>query len=175
MSRPKSPSVIPAILVFIVTFLIFSVLFGGAVCSDGWGSRSIGRTGACSHHGGVSKWPSVIAFIASAFIAFIFHEFRSKNRAKEESTASAVTQKAYTGTQARNPTNAFPFSPAPISAKPAKKPRASYTKCPRCRSEMVLRTAQRGKNAGSQFWGCGKYPRCRGTRACKEDEAVSEA
>ena len=32
--------------------------------------------------------------------------------------------------------------------------------CPRCESEMVLRTAKRGKNPGSQFWGCLNYPRC---------------
>ena len=27
---------------------------------------------------------------------------------------------------------------------------------------MVLRTARKGANAGNQFWGCSKYPRCRG-------------
>jgi restriction system protein len=36
--------------------------------------------------------------------------------------------------------------------------------CPSCGSEMVGRTAKRGSNAGSQFWGCSQYPRCRGTR-----------
>ena len=29
---------------------------------------------------------------------------------------------------------------------------------------MVLRTAHRGSNAGNQFWGCTRYPNCRGTR-----------
>lgn len=38
-------------------------------------------------------------------------------------------------------------------------------KCPNCGSEMVGRTAKRGPNAGSQFWGCSQYPRCRGTKA----------
>lgn len=33
--------------------------------------------------------------------------------------------------------------------------------CPKCESEMVLRTAAKGKNEGSQFWGCSGYPRCR--------------
>lgn len=33
--------------------------------------------------------------------------------------------------------------------------------CPRCESEMVLRTAAKGTNAGQQFWGCSKYPKCR--------------
>jgi hypothetical protein len=34
--------------------------------------------------------------------------------------------------------------------------------CPKCGRTMVLRTAQRGRNAGSQFWGCPDYPRCKG-------------
>lgn len=38
---------------------------------------------------------------------------------------------------------------------------AAKRKCPRCGSRMVLRTAKRGTNAGSQFWGCTAYPKCR--------------
>jgi restriction system protein len=37
--------------------------------------------------------------------------------------------------------------------------------CPRCGSEMVMRKARQGANAGQSFWGCPKYPTCRGTRA----------
>lgn len=33
--------------------------------------------------------------------------------------------------------------------------------CPRCGGKLVLRTATRGVNAGSQFYGCSNYPRCR--------------
>ena len=33
--------------------------------------------------------------------------------------------------------------------------------CPKCASAMVVRTAQRGADAGSQFWGCSAYPTCR--------------
>lgn len=36
--------------------------------------------------------------------------------------------------------------------------------CPSCGSEMQLRTARRGRNPGSQFWGCSRFPTCRGTR-----------
>lgn len=35
--------------------------------------------------------------------------------------------------------------------------------CPKCDSTMVMRTAKCGTNAGNQFWGCSKYPDCRGT------------
>jgi len=41
----------------------------------------------------------------------------------------------------------------------------SAPSCPVCASSMVKRTAKKGANAGSQFWGCAKYPGCRGTRA----------
>jgi hypothetical protein len=33
--------------------------------------------------------------------------------------------------------------------------------CPKCNSPLVLRTAKIGVNAGSQFYGCTKYPACR--------------
>jgi restriction system protein len=36
--------------------------------------------------------------------------------------------------------------------------------CPVCDSKMIRRTAKKGANAGSQFWGCTRYPECRGTR-----------
>lgn len=43
-------------------------------------------------------------------------------------------------------------SPAPV------KPRM---KCPKCGSEMVLRTAIKGKYAGQKFWGCTGFPGCK--------------
>jgi four helix bundle suffix protein len=35
--------------------------------------------------------------------------------------------------------------------------------CTLCGRPLALRTAQKGRNAGSQFWGCSSFPRCRGT------------
>lgn len=50
-----------------------------------------------------------------------------------------------------------PSVPVPaISAAPA---------CPVCKSTMVKRTARRGTNAGADFWGCPRYPGCKGTRS----------
>src|ERR1041385_1868020 len=37
--------------------------------------------------------------------------------------------------------------------------------CPVCNALMVKRLARRGSSAGSTFWGCSSYPKCRGTRA----------
>jgi four helix bundle suffix protein len=34
--------------------------------------------------------------------------------------------------------------------------------CPLCGKLMALRTAQKGRNAGKQFWGCTGYPDCKG-------------
>ena len=34
--------------------------------------------------------------------------------------------------------------------------------CPKCGRPMVRRTARRGANVGSEFWGCSEFPRCRG-------------
>ena len=36
--------------------------------------------------------------------------------------------------------------------------------CPLCSKPMVRRTAKQGPNAGSAFWGCVDFPKCRGTR-----------
>jgi four helix bundle suffix protein len=35
--------------------------------------------------------------------------------------------------------------------------------CPACGKLLVLRTARKGPNTGSQFWGCSGYPECRAT------------
>ena len=39
---------------------------------------------------------------------------------------------------------------------------AAIPPCPKCGKPMVLRTAQKGKQAGKQFWGCSGYPECKG-------------
>jgi four helix bundle suffix protein len=43
-----------------------------------------------------------------------------------------------------------------------KKQDDSIPACPLCGKAMVLRTAQTGKHAGKQFWGCSAYPECKG-------------
>lgn len=35
--------------------------------------------------------------------------------------------------------------------------------CPACGASMVKRIARKGENAGNSFWGCSKYPVCKGT------------
>lgn len=50
-------------------------------------------------------------------------------------------------------------TPPPVPAAPVAPP-----DCPKCGEPMVRRTARSGANAGSPFWGCPAFPRCRGTR-----------
>lgn len=57
-----------------------------------------------------------------------------------------------------------PQSAATPQANPAA-PAQSVPGCPVCKSPMKLRTATKGPNAGSMFWGCSQYPACHGTRA----------
>ena len=69
-----------------------------------------------------------------------------------------LLQKAQTGLHVKAPTMAAPATPAGDerhSAIPA---------CPACAKSMVRRTAKRGGQAGSAFWGCAGYPTCKETR-----------
>jgi four helix bundle suffix protein len=36
--------------------------------------------------------------------------------------------------------------------------------CPTCGGIMAVRTTRKGPRAGAQFWGCAKYPACKGTK-----------
>lgn len=42
--------------------------------------------------------------------------------------------------------------------------KSKNTGCPVCGSHMVHRIAKKGKNAGTSFLGCSRFPKCRGTR-----------
>ncbi|MGA7982109.1 MAG: topoisomerase DNA-binding C4 zinc finger domain-containing protein [Chromatiaceae bacterium] len=42
---------------------------------------------------------------------------------------------------------------------------ATAPACPTCGATMVKRVAKRGAHSGQSFWGCSRYPDCRGTRS----------
>ncbi len=49
-------------------------------------------------------------------------------------------------------------------SEPAFKPyRTNLVMCSKCGAKLVLRTAKKGKNAGKQFYGCSRFPKCRYT------------
>lgn len=41
--------------------------------------------------------------------------------------------------------------------------------CPKCGNALVLRTAKSGPKAGTQFYGCSGFPKCRHTAPCAEN------
>jgi len=60
--------------VLVLTAIAFRYMSGPPVCSDGWHSSSIGRSGACSHHGGVRHgWGGVVALMLALFSGFVRH------------------------------------------------------------------------------------------------------
>lgn len=56
-----------------------------------------------------------------------------------------------------------------LQDKKIAKAKDTSKKCPKCRAKLVLRVAKKGKNPGNKFWGCSRYPRCRGTRKYVEE------
>jgi DNA-binding helix-hairpin-helix protein with protein kinase domain len=81
--------------------------------------------------------------------------------------ASSVVQSIYVPPTSKPrpappPAASRPISPSSYPAAPVGVP--ASPSCPRCSSTMVRRIARRGRNAGGSFWGCSRYPVCRGTR-----------
>ena len=62
-------------------------------------------------------------------------------------------------------------TPSPSDVEPAGGP----PPCPVCDASMTLRTARQGRNAGGQFWGCSRYPDCKGTRNLDDEHAPVQA
>lgn len=49
-------------------------------------------------------------------------------------------------------------APSPVFAKSRLTPT-----CPKCHAEMTRRQVRKGPQAGTEFWGCTRFPDCRGT------------
>lgn len=155
------------IIVFLGTMILLSILIGGAVCSDGWASASIGRQGACSSHGGIDRTVDVIKFLLSigatvwAVVAYSAgrEKWLAKLRANSEIPIATTEIPAVNLKVVPPPANSL--VPRPKLAHPKSSPKV---KCPICGGGMSVRTARVGKNAGGKFWGCKRFPRCKGTK-----------
>ena len=97
--------------------------------------------------------------------------------AKLQASQSSKTTRTTT-TQTSSPaTSATAAQPPPQSETPAddndekkKEPQPEVIHlCPLCDQEMVTRRASRG----GVFWGCPKYPKCRGTRSWRDPSKAS--
>lgn len=82
-STPKV-SLLPTIAMFVAVMIATSFLVDAVACLDGWASGSVGRSGACSHHGGVNHLPGTLRLLFSLGVAWCFHLWRS-NRAERQS------------------------------------------------------------------------------------------
>lgn len=148
--------------VFVVALILSKMVIGPVTCNSGWKSPSVGKRGACSHHGGVAKWKSSLPFFISGVTAFFFYvnfvpkapPVRPSSRAPQPPAESRAIK-----------------PPIPPSLRKTRAPKSSV-KCPKCRGPMSLRTAKRGNNPGSKFWGCRRYPRCKGTKSYDPDNSA---
>lgn len=92
---------------------------------------------------------AVAAIVLGSIGAFLLREFLRWLERKATRLGQSLRTKRGTRTPRTKLDSASDFSPH----------------CPSCNTLMVKRTARRGANAGSNFWGCSEYPRCRATRA----------
>lgn len=136
--------IVVGFVVFFLLSFIGNQLVGPTRCSDGWASPSIGKQGACSHHGGVNRSPRsgvmILSILGGVLAATFVRNGPSKRKRRPQSGEGAsVTNEGHL----RNQSDASP-------------------KCPVCGSAMVLRVAKKGRYAGNKFFGCRQYPRCKG-------------
>jgi hypothetical protein len=59
---------------------------------------------------------------------------------------------------AQDPATPVPRTTPTLGARP------TAPACPSCGAAMVRRVAKRGANSGREFWGCSRYPACKGIR-----------
>ncbi len=80
-------------------------------------------------------------------------EFANKNNVNlvdGEQLVGMIQSVQRNKTVATPPVDVPPIDTAPLPA------------CPKCGEPMVKKTARRGQHAGNVFWGCPRFPQCRG-------------
>ena len=156
---------------WIIGFAVFfalarglGTLFGATTCRDGWPSPSIGRRGACSHHGGVDRsedWLLIFPVIGGTVAGIAFHKSRVGRLIGGERWSE-------TAKKPRSPEQLPPL------IQPFVPPQPGEEECPKCGSAMRLRVARRGSRRGKQFWGCLRFPSCNGTLPIKQRRRPSQ-
>lgn len=152
------------LIIFFLLLFVLSLLYGGATCSDGWASPSIGSSGACSHHGGVSKAPGFIIFVISIVGAIYISNLIDKISGKNKTNTSLdLSNKTETTCQKNSDSDLNNTLKVDILNSAIQNNKYHNKKvCPKCGSALRLRTAKRGKHAGKSFYGCSRYPSCKG-------------
>lgn len=70
-------------------------------------------------------------------------------------------QRSYSQSELKSKLSAY-LAGAQIGRKQPEPVKESSPLCPKCGSEMALRTAKQGERKGKEFWGCTNYPKCNG-------------
>lgn len=88
---------------------------------------------------------------------FVNHVFEAANLP----LMHVSVQRGYSQSELKSKLSAY-LSDKQIKNEQPEQEKEIFPRCPKCGSEMVLRTAKRGDNQGGKFWGCSKYPKCNG-------------
>ncbi len=151
-----------AIVVFFVLRIAGSFFVGPTTCRDGWHSPSIGRRGACSHHGGVGlNVGAVLATMVSGGVGLGVYVFLLPSPPASQTPTSRPS--------APRPPTSKPPQPTPNRDKAPSSTaiqRGPPPFCPICGASMRRRTSRRGRRSrrGKEFFGCSRYPNCHGVR-----------
>ena len=98
--------------VFVLVMIGMGYVLGPATCRDGWHSASVGRRGACSHHGGVDRSGGTLRLLmsigAGVGTGFLVHHWLVPKPASAND------------------------APSKYSAKPMQTGTAASRLCPRC-------------------------------------------
>jgi hypothetical protein len=133
-----------ATLVGIATAILIIAFSGPVTCRDGWQSPSIGRRGACSHHGGVGSGPMLPALFGGGTVGYGIFLFRMRRRAARP-TVKILFQR----------------DPHVTAIKEIVEREA---RCPICASQMQLRLVPEQEMVIS----CARHPYCKGNRFLTE-------
>jgi predicted RNA-binding Zn-ribbon protein involved in translation (DUF1610 family) len=153
------------LLLFFVFLGVFSYIFGGG-CNDGWQSSSIGQQGACSHHGGVNRGGikvPLISFILACIAGWYLNKKENPKAQNDIRNDAPKVNYVLDELTDNNPYVDIVTSDVEQVSQLALTS-TDYAKltCPKCGAGMIRRTARRGSNCGNEFFGCSRYPRCRG-------------
>jgi predicted RNA-binding Zn-ribbon protein involved in translation (DUF1610 family) len=86
---------------------------------------------------------------------FVNHVFEAANLP----LVHVSVQRGYSQSELKSKLSAY-LSDKQIRNEQPEQEKEVPARCPKCGSEMVLRTAKRGDNQGGKFWGCSTYPKC---------------
>jgi len=154
---------------FVGLSVLAGQLLGPVTCRDGWASGSIGRQGACSWHGGVDRSRGALSFVfmvigGVAGFGFYGSKFADRlDRPRRPPQPPQPPTNRITSSPDPAPKPIAPLAPPePRQPKPIIPARPGSKACPQCGSAMKLRTARVGPRRGKRFWGCSRFPDCKG-------------